>query len=486
VTLPATVADRLKSALGPKGFSEDPAEIAPHLEEWRGKYHGQTSLLLKPATTAEVSAALAICNETGTPIVPQGGNTGLVGGQIPFHGEVLLSLSRMNRIRQVDAEGMNLIAEAGTVLDTVHKAADDVKRLFPLSLASEGSCTIGGNLSTNAGGVDVLRYGTARELVLGLEVVLADGRVLDMLRTLRKDNTGYDLKQLFIGAEGTLGIITAAALKLFAKPAERVTAFAAVPGPAAAVTLLSRLQEQTGGLISAFEIMPRIGLDFVLAHIPQTTDPLNAPSPWYVLIEATSGAHFGLRDAFERALASDANLVTDAVIAESESQRAQLWRLRESMSEAQKPEGGSIKHDVSVPIARIPEFLDVASSAVQKLIPGARPVPFGHIGDGNIHFNISVPKGADNAAFLARWEDISHTVHDVVHRFGGSISAEHGLGVMKHNEIARYKSTAELDVMRALKRTLDPNNILNPGKLLPDQAALSAGGGGEGIGTRSV
>jgi FAD/FMN-containing dehydrogenase len=388
-----------------------------------------------------------------------------VGGQIPFHDEVLLSLGRMNRIRQVDADGMNLIAEAGTVLDGIHKAADDVQRLFPLSLASVGSCTIGGNLSTNAGGVDVLRYGTARELVLGLEVVLADGRVLDMLRTLRKDNTGYDLKQLFIGAEGTLGVITAAALKLFAKPAERVTAFVVIPSPAAAVTLLARLQEQTGGLVSAFEIVPRIGLDFVLAHIPQTADPLRNKSPWYVLIEATSGAQFGLRETIERTLADN---VTDAVIAESEAQRAALWRLRESVSEAQKPEGGSIKHDVSVPIARIPEFIETASNAVEALAPGARPVPFGHIGDGNIHFNISVPKGGDNEAFLDRWEEVSRTVHDIVHRFGGSISAEHGLGVMKHNEIAHYKSAAELDVMRSLKRTLDPNNILNPGKLLPD------------------
>jgi FAD/FMN-containing dehydrogenase len=457
--------DRLKSAVGPKAFTEDPREIAPHLEEWRGKYRGQASLLLKPASTAEVSAVLAICNETRTPIVPQGGNTGLVGGQIPFHDEVLLSLGRMNRIRQVDADGMNLIAEAGTVLDAIHKAADEAQRLFPLSLASEGSCTIGGNLSTNAGGVDVLRYGTARELVLGLEVVLADGRILDMLRTLRKDNTGYDLKQLFIGAEGTLGVITAAALKLFAKPAERVTAFVAIPSPAAAVTLLARLQEQTGGLVSAFEIVPRIGLDFVLAHIPQTADPLRNKSPWYVLIEATSGAQFGLRETIERTLADN---VTDAVIAESEAQRAALWRLRESVSEAQKPEGGSIKHDVSVPIARIPEFIETASNAVEALAPGARPVPFGHIGDGNIHFNISVPKGGDNEAFLDRWEEVSRTVHDIVHRFGGSISAEHGLGVMKHNEIARYKSAAELEVMRSLKRTLDPNNILNPGKLLPD------------------
>lgn len=462
------IAARLKAIVGEKGFSEDPADIAPHLEEWRGKYQGKSPLLLKPATTAEVSALLAVCLETGTPIVPQGGNTGLVGGQIPFHGEVLLSLSRMNRIRAVDAEGMSLIAEAGTVLETIHRAADDVQRLFPLSLASEGSCTIGGNLSTNAGGVDVLRYGPARELVLGLEVVLADGTVLDLLRTLRKDNTGYDLKQLFIGAEGTLGIITAAALKLFARPAQRLTAFVAIPGPSAAVSLLARLQEQTGGLISAFEIMPRIGLDFVLAHIPGTTDPLPEPSPWYVLVEATSGAGLPLADVVESALAASTDLVTNAAIAQTDAQAISLWRLRESMSEAQKPEGGSIKHDVSVPIARIPEFLQTASAAVEALVPGARPVPFGHIGDGNIHFNITVPKGADNAAFLAKWEEISRTVHDIVHQFGGSISAEHGLGVLKRNEIARYKSAAEIDVMRALKRTLDPKNILNPGKLLPD------------------
>ncbi|HTO39601.1 MAG TPA: FAD-binding oxidoreductase, partial [Rhizomicrobium sp.] len=329
--------DRLKAVVGPKGFSEDPHTIAPHLEEWRGKYRGTSPLLLQPATTAEVSALLAICHETQTAIVPQGGNTGLVGGQIPFHGEVLLSLSRMNRIRTVDAEGMSLIAEAGTILETIHRAADDVQRLFPLSLASQGSCTIGGNLSTNAGGVDVLRYGPARDLVLGLEVVLADGRVLDLLRTLRKDNTGYDLKQLFIGAEGTLGIITAAALKLFAKPAQRFTAFVAVPSPSAAVSLLARLQEQTGGLVSAFEIMPRIGLDFVLAYIPDTADPLPEPSPWYVLVEATSGANLPLTDVVETALGASSDLVTNAAIAQTEAQAAHLWRLRESMSEAQKP-----------------------------------------------------------------------------------------------------------------------------------------------------
>ena len=334
-----------------------------------------------------------------------------------------------------------------------------------MSIASEGSATIGGNVSTNAGGVHVLHYGNTRDLVLGVEAVLADGRVLDLLRTLRKDNTGYDLKQLFIGAEGTLGIVTAVALKLFSRPAERVTAFVALRDPQAAIDLLSRLQAATGGMMSAFELMPRLGLEFVLAHMPQTTDPLSKPSPWYVLAEASGGANSHLEEAMESALSSS-DLVADAVIAKSEAQRAALWKLRENMSEAQKPEGGSIKHDVSVPIKDIPAFLKEGIAAVEKLVPGVRPVPFGHIGDGNIHFNFSVPKGGDNAAFLARWNEIQDAVHDIVNRYHGSISAEHGLGIMKVHEIERYKSAAELDVMRALKRTLDPNNILNPGKVV--------------------
>jgi FAD/FMN-containing dehydrogenase len=472
MTIRDDVLARLKQIVGAKGFSEDPAQIAPHLKEWRDKYQGCSPLLLKPASREEVSSLLAICNETHTPIVPQGGNTGLVGGQIPFHGEVLLSLQRMSKIRTVDAAGMSMTVEAGLTLAAAQQAARDAGRYFPLSLASEGSCTIGGNLSTNAGGVAVLRYGNARDLVLGLEVVLADGRPLDLLRGLRKDNTGYDLKQVFIGAEGTLGIITAATLKLFASPQSVVTAFAAVPDPQAAVRLLARLQEATGGLISAFEIVPRIGLEFVLAHIPQTADPLQAASPWYVLIEAASAARLALHETVEAALgdAMQAALVTDAAIAASEAQRAALWRLRETLSEAQKFEGGSIKHDISVPIASVPAFLETATRAVLDRVPGARPVPFGHIGDGNIHFNISVPKDADNAAFLARWDEIQTLVHDIVHRFGGSISPEHGVGIMKKNEIARYKSAAEIALMRGIKRTLDPNNILNPGKLLPDDS----------------
>jgi FAD/FMN-containing dehydrogenase len=462
------VTQKLKAVAGPKGWTDDAGEIAPHLVEWRGKYRGNATFLLKPDTTRQASEILSICNETRTAVVPQGGNTGLVGGQIPFHGEVLLSLSRMNRVRHVDAAGMNLVAEAGVPLANVQAAADGADRLFPLSIASEGSATIGGNISTNAGGVHVLHYGNARDLVLGLEVVLADGRVLDLLRTLRKDNTGYDLKQLFIGAEGTLGVITAVALKLFPKPTERVTAFAAVPYPQAAIDLLSRLQDATGGQISAFEIMSRIGIEFVLAHTPQTSNPLREASPWYVLVEASGGRRSGLAQGVQDALglAAEAGLLTDAVIAASEAQRAALWRLRESMSDAQKPEGGSIKHDVSVPIKDIPAFLEAGIAKVQRLVPGVRPVPFGHIGDGNIHFNFSVPKGGDNDAFLSRWNEIQDAVHDVVQHFGGSISAEHGLGIMKVDEITRYKSVVEMDVMRTLKRTLDPNNILNPGKVV--------------------
>jgi FAD/FMN-containing dehydrogenase len=459
---------RLKAILGAEGFSEDPTEIAPHLEEWRGRYHGRSSFLMKPKTTQQLAAALSLCDQTRTPVVPQGGNTGLVGGQIPFNGEILLSLTRMNAIRQIDPQTMSVTAEAGTILAEVQQAATAAGCYFPLSLASEGSCTIGGNLSTNAGGVNVLRYGNAREQVLGIEAVLANGTVLDMLRSLRKDNTGYDLKHLFIGAEGTLGVITAAVLKLYPMPEQQVTAFCAVPDPAAAVNLLHRLNAATGGLVTAFEIMPRIGLEFVLRHMPGTRDPLSTPYNWYVLVDAQGGALVPLRESIETALATAAqkHLVEDAVFADSEAQRSALWRLRENMSEAQKYEGGSIKHDVSVPLSRIPAFLERAETQVRTLIPGIRPVPFGHIGDGNLHFNLSVPLGTDSSVFLARWEEISGIVHDIVADFGGSISAEHGLGVMKAMEITRYKSRAELATMALLKRSLDPNNILNPGKVL--------------------
>lgn len=462
------VFDRLKAIVGPKGFSEDPAEIAPHLEEWRSKYTGRSPLLIKPASTQEVSAVVALCHQTGTAIVPQGGNTGLVGGQIPFNGEILISLARMAQIRHVDVKDASLVADAGVVLANAQKAADDAGLMVALSLASEGTTTLGGLISTNAGGVNVLRYGMMREQVLGLEVVLPDGRVLDLLRSLRKDNTGYDLKQLFIGAEGTLGIVTAAALKLFPKPAERATAFVAVADVHAATALLAILQNRTNGLLNAFELMSRNGMELVLDHLPGAKDPLGESSPWYVLCEASGIAGIGavFESALEKAL--EDGVAGDAAIAASEAQRQALWRLRESMSEAQKLEGPSLKHDVSVPVSAASDFIAIAIAAVTRRLPSARPVPFGHLGDGNLHFNFQMARGADPDAYLAHWDEIQQIVHDIVHEHGGSFSAEHGVGVMKRAALKRYKSAAEVDLMRTLKRTLDPKNILNPGKLIPD------------------
>jgi len=459
---------RLKVAAGPNGFFDDPATIAPHLEEWRSKYRGKSSLLLRPSTTQQVSAILAICNETRTAIVPQGGNTGLVGGQIPFDGELLLSLERMNRVRDVDTANHSMTVEAGVVLAAAQKAASQHNLLFPLSLAAEGSATIGGNLSTNAGGVNVLRYGMARDLTLGLEAVLADGRILDLMTGLRKNNTGYDLKQLFIGAEGTLGIITAATLKLFPKPAVSATAFVALPSPSAAVQLLAELQASSGGQITAFELIPRLALELVMKHLGGARDPLASPSPFYVLVEADSAAQYDLKGMLEseHESAIARKVASNAVVASSQSQRADLWALRENISEAQKREGASIKHDISVPVSAIPAFLERATAAVLQAIPGARPVSFGHIGDGNIHFNFSAPLTGDEGAFLARWDEIQRIVHDIVRDFGGSISAEHGIGVQKRDQLAHYKSPVEVELMRTLKRTLDANNILNPGKVV--------------------
>jgi len=459
---------RLKQAAGPGGFSDDPAEIAPHLEEWRSRMHGQSALLLKPATTEQVSAILAICHGTGTAIVPQGGNTGLVGAQIPLHGEVLLSLRRMNRIRALDAPGMTLTVEAGVTLKQAQDAAATEQLLFPLSLGSEGSCTIGGNISTNAGGNHVLRYGMMRALVLGLEVVMADGRVLPMLKSLHKDNTGYDLKQLFIGAEGTLGIVTAATLRLFPHPAQMVTALAAVPSPAAALGLLGHMQSRTGGLLSSFELISRPTLEMVLRHISGTRDPLAAPSPWYVLMDVSGGAGDSLETLTQSALeeAAGADLLTDATVAQNQTQARSFWHMRETISEAEKREGISIKHDISVPVASIPAFIAEATAIVVEKFPGARPICFGHMGDGNLHFNFSAPAGQD-AAFAAQWDEMQLTVHDIVKRYSGSISAEHGIGQMKRDLLPRYKTSEELDAMRALKHAFDPKNILNPGKTVP-------------------
>jgi FAD/FMN-containing dehydrogenase len=459
---------QLKEAAGPQGYSEDPREIAPHLEEWRGRSHGKSALLLKPSTTEQVAALLSICHQSGTPVVPQGGNTGLVGGQIPLHGEVLLSLQRMNRVRKVDSSGMSLVAEAGVTLKEAQDAAQSNGLLFPLSLGSEGSCTIGGNISTNAGGNHVLRYGMMRSLVLGLEAVLADGRVLPMLRPLLKDNTGYDLKQLFIGSEGTLGVVTAASLRLFPRPQQTVTAFTAVPSPAAALTLLGHMQGRTGGLLSAFELISRPTLELVLAHIPASRDPLAAASPWYVLMEISSGSGASLETVVQSALeaAMAESLVSDAALAQNENQARSFWHLRETISEAEKREGVSIKHDISVPVAAIPAFIEEATRLVVEKFPGSRPVCFGHMGDGNLHFNFAAPKGKD-AGYAALWDEMQLTVHDIVHRYSGSISAEHGIGQMKRDILPRYKASEELDVMRLIKHALDPKNVLNPGKTVP-------------------
>jgi D-lactate dehydrogenase (cytochrome) len=384
-------------------------------------------------------------------------------------GGIVLSTARLNRIRAVDPVNRTMTVEAGVILSAVQAAADDADLLFPLSLAAEGSCQIGGNLATNAGGIAVLRYGNARDLVLGLEVVLADGRIWDGLTALRKNNTGYDLKQLFLGSEGTLGIITAAVLKLFPKPRVVETALAALPGPQAAIDLFHRMGAACGDSLVAFELIPRIAVDFCLKHIPGITDPFQAPHPFYVLMRLTSQRRDDpLRDAVEAVLgeAFDAGIVDDAVLATTAAQADALWRIRESIPEAQKPEGGSIKNDVSVPVSQVPAFILRASQAVEQALPGIRVVAFGHIGDGNIHFNLSQPPAMARAAFMAEWERLERLVSDIAHDLGGSFSAEHGIGRLKIAALHRYKSAVELDLMHRLKRAFDPANIMNPGKVL--------------------
>jgi len=456
--------------IGARNLLTDGADMAPYLKEWRDLFTGKARAVARPSSTEQVAALLALARESGTPIVPQGGNTGLVGGQIPVADgrEIILSLGRMDKVRSIDPVSDTIIVEAGVTLSRVQDAADGVDRLFPLSLASEGSCTIGGNLSTNAGGTAVLAYGNSRDLCLGLEVVLADGRIWNGLRTLRKDNTGYDLKNLFIGAEGTLGVITAASLKLFPKPRVRATAFLAVASPDQALALLHLARAEAGQQLTTFEIMPRFGVEVVLRHAPGTRDPLGAPSPWYVLMELSSPGADGLDATIERLLeaALDQGVISDAVLAASEGQQQDLWRIREAMSEVQRFEGGSIKHDVSVPVAAVPDFLAEAIALVVRMVPGCRPLPFGHLGDGNIHFNITQPEGADKAAFLARWDEINAAVHAVVSSFHGSISAEHGIGRLKKHLLPGVKDPVELALMRAIKATLDPTGILNPGAVL--------------------
>ena len=467
--IPESVLERLREAVGPKGWTSDADTLAPHLKEWRGIYSGTTPILISPASTEEVAEIVRICAETGTPIVPQGGNTGMCGGAIPDGSgdQVILSLSRMNKVRAIDPLNYTITVDAGCILADIQTAAEEAGRLFPLSLAAEGSCQIGGNLSTNAGGVNVLKYGTARELALGLEVVLPDGRIWDGMTGLRKDTAGYDLKQMFIGAEGTLGIITGAVLKLFPLPKSRQTLFVAIKDPDAAVALLADLRERTGDRVAAFEIVPRDALDMVLTHIPGTSDPLAEKHAWYALVEIASPDPEITQDAGDLLEATfESGLVLDAATASNESQRAALWRLRESISEAERAEGASIKHDVSVPVSDMPAFMAKAREAVEKVLPEIRVIAFGHIGDGNVHFNLCQPKGADGKAFLERWVEFNKIVYDVVMAFNGSISAEHGVGQLKREELQHYKSAAGLDLMRAVKQALDPKGIMNPGKVL--------------------
>jgi FAD/FMN-containing dehydrogenase len=465
------LANRLRAIVGEYGMVSGEHETKPFEVDWRGQYHGRAAAVVKPASTDEVARVVTLLAREKVAMVPQGGNTSLCGASVPDDSgtQVVINLSRMNRVRAVDPDNNTMTVEAGCVLEALQDFADEHGRFFPLSLGAQGSCEIGGNLSTNAGGTGVLRYGNTRELVLGLEVVLPDGRVWHGLRGLRKDNTGYDLKHLFVGAEGTLGIITAAVLKLFPKPRSRATAFVAVENPSAAVALLAKLREGCGERITGYELIARICVDLVLKHMPSTRDPLPQRYPWYVLVELSDSAPGDAVGALlEASLAEavEAGLVVDAMIASSEAQRNALWQMREDVSEAQKLDGLSIKHDVSVPVSRVPELIARATAVLQARFPGIRIVAFGHVGDGNIHYNCSKSERQDAAAFYAEAPTVNHAVYEVVNELGGSISAEHGLGVLKREEIRLYKSPLELDLMRAIKRTLDPSGLMNPGKVL--------------------
>ncbi len=462
--------DELKALLGESAVIDDPAAMSPYLNEPRRRFHVAAAAIVRPGTVAEVQAVARWANENRVPLIPQGGNTGLVGAQVPLRGdEVIVSLQRLDRVRHVDAQAGHITAEAGVILQHAHEAAEAAGAVFPLWLASQGSARIGGLLSSNAGGIQVLAYGNARELCLGVEAVLADGRLYQGLSALRKDNTGYDLRDLFVGAEGTLGIITAATLKLFPKPVGYETAFCSVASPDAALELFYLVRERTGTRLTAFELMPRLGIDLLLKHgmIPQ--DPGASASPWYALVEiglvkgsAPGPLEAALAEAFE------SGIVGDAAIAQSETDRMWMWAARELMSDVQSREGASIKHDVSVPIAAVPQLIADGSAAVQRAIDGVRPCPFGHMGDGNIHFNFSQPIGADPKAFMAREADANAAIYEIVLKLGGSVSAEHGIGQLKTGLLKQVKDPVALDMMRAIKQALDPNGILNPGKMLAD------------------
>ncbi|HUS54264.1 MAG TPA: FAD-binding oxidoreductase [Thermohalobaculum sp.] len=464
---------RLKQAAGPRGYIDDAREILPYCTPFRDGWIGETPLVLRPSSTAEVAALVRICAETGTPIVPQGGNTGMTGGGHPHQGgdEVMLSTGRMNRIRAIDPLNDTITVEAGVVLADIQRAAEGVDRLFPLSLGAEGSCQIGGNLSTNAGGIRVVRYGNARAMVLGLEVVTGDGEIWDGLRALRKDNAGYDLKHLFIGAEGTLGIITAAVLKLWPLPSDRQTTLVEVTGPQAAVELLARLRAALGEATSAFELIHRNCFSLATATMGHA-DPMAGQGLWRVLLDVTGqDAPGSLRAPLEDVLAAafEAGLVTDAIVASSEAQADALWKIREDQAEVQRHAGKGIKHDVSVPVSRVPELVARADAALADAYPGNVAFTFGHVGDGNLHYNPLPPTGWETERWVAETEPINRIVHDIVTDLGGSITAEHGVGRLRMAEMLHYKSAVEIGLMRRLKRSFDPANILNPGKVLPGE-----------------
>ena len=454
----------LAGIVGPANVLAGAANLAPWLTDWRGRYRGAARCVVRPSNTAEVAAVVSTCAAAGAPIVPQGGNTGLCGAATPDDtgSAVLVSLGRLNRIVAVDPSNNTISVEAGCTLAAVQEAARAAGRLFPLALAAQGSCQIGGNLSTNAGGVQVLRYGNTRELTLGLEVVLPDGNIWDGRRGLRKDSTGYDLKQLFIGAEGTLGIITGAVLKLFPVPGTQITCWLNAVSPAAAVDLLNSAKSAFDAQLTAFELVSEASLALVLEHIPDTSRP-TARASWYILAEFSDAAPAAVEQWLAGRL--EAGAVADATIAHSGTQAKKLWALRENISEAQKIEGISIKHDIAVPVSRIPEFLAQADAALEKAFPGIRIVAFGHVGDGNLHYNLSRPDAQENADFMACLPAVNRIVHDAVHALNGSISAEHGIGQLKREELLRYKSPVEMALMRSIKQALDPRGLMNPGKI---------------------
>ena len=445
--------------------------ISSYLVEQRGLYHGRTPLVLRPSSPKEVSEIMKLASATGTPIVPQGGNTGLVGAQQPDESanEIIVSMERLNRIRSIDVEGNLALVEAGVVLHTLQEKVDERGRFFPLSLGSEGSCQIGGNLSSNAGGTGVLAYGNTRELCLGLEVVLPDGRILDDLRYVKKDNSGYDLKDLFIGAEGTLGIITAAVMKLFPKPQGKAVAYAGMKSPEKALELLLLAQKKAGSMLTGFELMAKVGMEMSLRYVKGAHAPLEHESEWYVLLDLSSSHSDGEAGNKMEDILADAlqqGIIEDASIAQSVGQQKEFWRLREDMSPAQKLEGGSIKHDISVPIASIPDFISEAAKIIEAISSGARIVCFGHMGDGNLHYNVSQPVGADKQAYLSLWGEMNHRIHTLVMSYNGSFSAEHGIGQLKRKELVAFKSPVALSLMRSIKQLFDPKNIMNPGKML--------------------